>query len=200
MRPRWLRREEQVRVNHVAKAAKAPGKCQACGQPIPIGTPYKWVKGRYTSKQVRHETCPAWKKSELAGGHVAELYAAQEDIEAAVAGSPLPDEPPEGDEAWAEAVGAVEAVLAAVEAARELAEDVAGRYDEAAEPFSGGGPSGEKRDMTESWRDELEDAESTLQAAVDQMESAEGDDREGALDEARAAIEEAETASSSLEL
>lgn len=41
-----------------------PHNCDACGKPIEVGTPYKWIKpksGPYGGRQRnRHESCPPW--------------------------------------------------------------------------------------------------------------------------------------------
>jgi hypothetical protein len=41
------------RVNRVARARKSPGTCEHCRTVIEVGQPYRWWKGRYTSKHVR---------------------------------------------------------------------------------------------------------------------------------------------------
>lgn len=66
-----------------------PLSCEACGKPIEIGTPYRWVKpksGPYGGrKRNRHEACPGWRASDLTSSPaLGTLYAAQEAAEDAL--------------------------------------------------------------------------------------------------------------------
>jgi hypothetical protein len=108
-----------MRIEHTTKARKSPGTCGACGKVIEAGEGYKSIKGRYTSRSVRHEACPDWKPSEMTGSDkLSRLYAAREQIEDAL-------ESFDGEDA--------SDLRDALENGESEASDVASEYTEAAE-------------------------------------------------------------------
>jgi hypothetical protein len=108
-----------MRIEHTTKARKSPGTCGACGKVIAAGEGYKSIKGRYTSRSVRHEACPDWKPSEMTGSDkLGRLYAAREQIEDAL-------ESFDGEDA--------SDLRDALENAESEASDVASEYNDAAE-------------------------------------------------------------------
>lgn len=106
---------------------QTPLRCEACGEPINIGDPYKWVAPRAHRatkgiKRNRHATCRGWKPSELTSSpHLATIYAAQEDAEEGLATI---------------SVNSLEDVDEAADSLREIAEQFADALQEAVESYA----------------------------------------------------------------
>ena len=66
-----------------------PPRCDHCGNPIEVGTPYKWIaprSGPYGgTKRYRHESCPTWQVWEYSNSLSALIAAAQHDAQEALA-------------------------------------------------------------------------------------------------------------------
>jgi hypothetical protein len=71
------------RIYNVKKSRKDQGACSKCGDPLPAGTPYRWIKPRYGRKRVRctkHEC--RFRASDLTSSDkLSRFYAAQEIVE-----------------------------------------------------------------------------------------------------------------------
>ena len=65
-----------------------PPRCDHCGNPIEVGTPYKWIaprSGPYGgTKRYRHESCPTWNVWEYSNSLSALIAAAQHDAQEAL--------------------------------------------------------------------------------------------------------------------
>lgn len=146
----------RARLLNTGKATKRPQpKCNKCGEVIEPGTRrWEW-SFRYGGTYTRHENCGAPRPSELTQGMVGGLYAAQEAIEDAV-GLPCAEDSVEAFDAWKADVSQ------ALSDAAEVARDLAGEYEAAAEPFGGEGENGERAESCNSWADALEDAASNV--------------------------------------
>ncbi len=154
-----------MRVQHTAKARKTPGTCSSCGKPIDVGAPYKSIKGRYTSRSVRHEACPDWKPSEMTGSDkLSRLYAAKESVEEAL-------ESFDGEDA--------SDLRDALETAGSEANDVASEYNDAAEACA-------------AVREQCEEHAGSAESFGSECESAAGDiedfDEDAAREEARGEV------------
>jgi hypothetical protein len=141
-----------MRINYVDKAAKDQGKCEHCGQAIPKGYGYKWIKPRYGGKRRRHLTCPSWRPSEMTSSKMSGVLAAQEGFDDFLSGW----NPEDG-------VGAVtDALSTAADEIRGVAEE----YRESAQNIEDGfghevymsQELNEKADELESWADDVENA------------------------------------------
>jgi hypothetical protein len=60
-----------------------PPRCDHCGNPIEVGTPYKWIQPRSGpyggAKRFRHQSCPDWHVWEYSNSLSAQIQAAQYD-------------------------------------------------------------------------------------------------------------------------
>lgn len=153
-----------MRVNHVTSARKSPGPCSACRKPIEAGQAYKWIKGRYTAKSIRHETCPDWKASEMTGSDkLSRLYSAKESVEDAI------------NEFSEDASD----LRSALEEAASEAQDVAQEYTDAAEACA-------------AIRDQCEEYASSAENFGSECDSTAGDiedfDEDAAREEARGEV------------
>jgi hypothetical protein len=136
-----------MRANYVERCNKSPGDCGKCGKTIKKGSPYRWAKGRYTSKKVRcGEVACVFRPSDLTGSDkLGRVYGAQEAAEDAL-GTWTPEDGVEGLQSLCD------------DMANELRE-VAQEYRDAAEAMGGAGAEmEEKADNLESWADTVESA------------------------------------------
>lgn len=73
-----------ARVNVVKSARKDQGTCEKCGDPLPVGSSYKWIEprafpGAASYKRKRCMKCPSWRPSETTSSTaLAAIYGAQE--------------------------------------------------------------------------------------------------------------------------
>lgn len=131
-----------MRVTKVKKARRSPGNCSRCGTVIAVGDPYLWFKFRRGPKRI-HCVMHYPKASELTtSDKLARLYAAQEELEAAIGR---------------------DAILEALDAAIMTAEEVGQEYEDSLRNMPDslqGGTTGQeiqdKIDACEAWRSELE--------------------------------------------
>jgi hypothetical protein len=147
-------------------------RCEACGQNIEIGDPYKWVAPRAHRatrgrKRNRHTGCPGWKPSELTSSqHLATVYAAQEQAEADLNAIEVPSDEDDAD-------GFVEEVEGVVQAFGEAVREAADSYRESAQAIEEGFGHATyqseelegKADDIDSWADEAESYSSTVTAS-----------------------------------
>lgn len=140
------------RVNTVAKARTDQGKCRACGDELPAGAAYRWIKPRYGSKVVRclKAECRFRSSDLTSSDKLARVYSAQETLEDAIAG-------------WDGEDG--EDVKQALTDAAEEIRDVASEYESSADSIESAFSSSstadecrEKAEALESWADEIESA------------------------------------------
>lgn len=136
-----------MRVVPVAKARKSPGDCSGCGKTIEAGESYKWVKGRFTAKLIRCNTC-RFKPGELTSSKLGAVYDAQETTHKVIGEWDGKD---------------VEDLKSALEELASVAREVAEEYRESAENIRASfteSPKAdeceEKADELEGWADELE--------------------------------------------
>jgi hypothetical protein len=135
-----------ARVHYVKKAAKDQGKCEKCGDALPVGSAYRWYsvgfRSHYKHRRCMKHTCTP-RTSELESSLLSSVYAAQEDAEGALGGDPEEDTSSLSD-----------ALSSVAEAAREVAE----QYRTQDESFGGGGAteSAERADSLEEYADNLE--------------------------------------------
>lgn len=148
-----------MRVNVVEKSNKDQGECGRCRKPIPKGSPYRWIKGRYTARQVRcmDHKC-AFRRSEMTGSKLSALYSAQETAEETLL---------EIDPASESAADDIKQALSDL---RDSAQEVADEYRESAdnirENFSESSTADEcdeKADEIENWLSEVESVEDTAE-------------------------------------
>lgn len=131
-----------ARVKTVQKSRKA-GKCSACGDPLPIGSAYRYFKPGFRTRLkvircMKPECTP--KASELTTSRMSEAYAAQEDAHAAI-----------------ESAETVDDLTSALEDAAGRASDLKDEYDQAIEAA----PMLEEQvqpqvDALEAWAETLE--------------------------------------------
>lgn len=69
-----------MRTNHVAKARKDQGTCSKCGQPIPKGATYKWLKGRYGPRRSYHASCVIPRSHTTGSAKLGQLWDAQDTL------------------------------------------------------------------------------------------------------------------------
>ena len=75
-----------TRITHVEKARKDAGPCGRCNAEIKKGTGYYWLAFRFGGRRVRCEKPECrFKRSDTTQSKLSEVYAAQEDAEAALA-------------------------------------------------------------------------------------------------------------------
>lgn len=114
-----------------------PLRCEACGENINIGDPYKWVAPRPHRaargfKRIRHRSCPGWKPSDLTSSqHLATIYAAQEAADDDIARLNLPVDKDE-TEAFADSLEEI------ANAAGDSIQEAADSYRESAEAIEEG--------------------------------------------------------------
>lgn len=136
-----------MRVNYVKKATgskKRPwpeeGKtCMKCRKPILKGEPYKWAKGRYSSKRIACGNC-SFSRSDLTDSIKAGIYSAFEDAATELENA---DESTDFE--------SIRDQIA--EAIREVEQQY---RDTSEEYFSGGGPQAEMADECDSAASEVE--------------------------------------------
>lgn len=137
----------RIKKTGTPRAGNAPFRCNKCGEPILKGQDrYEW-SFRYGGTHTRHVSCGAPRQSETTQGNTSQLYAAQEDIDDALAQDA-------GDDFDSWKSGVVDALNQAAETARELGSE----YEAAAEPFGGQGPNQERYEQCDEWADALESA------------------------------------------
>lgn len=161
--------------------------CNSCGEPIEIGTAYKWVAPRAHKqargvKKNRHETCPAWRPSELTSSPVLSLiYGAEEaaDDDHGRLDTPTTSE---GAESYLDDLRAIADAMA--EAVREAG---AMRLESSEAIEEGFGHStyqseelAEQADALDGWADELESItfDEFYAEEVDEAEEVEEDEEE----------------------
>lgn len=179
-----------MRVNTVEKARKSPGNCSRCNREIAVGEPYRWAKGRYTSKKVRCMAEPCrFRQSDLTGSDkLSRVYAAQENVEDVLA-TWTPEDDVEGSFLQ-------DALNDAAEQIKEVGEEYQQSADNILDAFSGGSATAdelqEKAESLDSWATTLEDAANEIEPFNEEFdvefdaESVERDDperREGESDE-----------------
>lgn len=109
-----------------------------CGHVIQPGERFYWWKFRYGGKQVRcMEHSP--QQYELTQSKMSTVYQAMDEAR--------------------NNLGTLEETKAAIESLASTVEEVVQEYRDAAEPFGGGGPNGEKAEELEGWLDELQQFE-----------------------------------------
>lgn len=104
-----------ARINHVTKAQKDQGPCSKCGTEIKKGASYKWFQKQRQPRRVACERC-TFKDSDLAGGRMADVYAAREEAEDAM-----------------ENVASIDDVRDALQNAIDRANELAEEYEQSAE-------------------------------------------------------------------
>ena len=125
--------------------------CDSCREPIPVGTPYKWIapkSGPYGGRRMeRHESCPTWQVWEYSSSLSARLAQISYDFAQATATFETPEE-------------VTEALTDAAEAVRELAEE---KRESASSIEDGFGHAtyqsdelNEIADSLDTWADEIE--------------------------------------------
>ena len=170
--------------------------CDKCHQPILKGTQYVQCMEFMRNPTRRHETC-GYKPSEtVSSEHLQNLYAAQEDIQAAI----ITRDP--------------EQIVEAVDSAKSTADDESSSYQESAdnkeEYFPGSSDEiQEKVEACDNWSSELDSALDELNACKDEYDEIPGPwdteaedapthrSQDEIIDEM---IEKAEDANSSLEI
>ncbi len=139
-----------MRTTHVKSARKHQGTCESCGQPIPQGSSYKWVKPRRKAKRKRHVGCPSWRPSELTtSNQLSIVYGGQEVAEAEVAAWDGYDT----SDLRSILETMAEAINEAAEAYRESASNI---EDGFGHPTSMSEELVEKAEALESWASDLE--------------------------------------------
>lgn len=132
-------------------------KCGKCGNEIEVGAPYKWVKtksGPYGGTvKYRCSTCPVWRPSELSSSKMAEIMAAQEELD---------DQLPA-----AESVDDLESLR---DNLAEAIRGVAEQYEESASNMEDGFGHETEQSM------ELRERAESLEAWADEVESVDFDD------------------------
>lgn len=145
-----------ARVTHVAKAqaSKNARVCRTCNQPIEVGMAYKWFATRIGRSSIRknyHSGCNIPRSAFTTSDKLAQLYDAQDTI----------------DNAYGK-----DDIAAALDEAADIAESVAGEYEESADNIVEGFghetmQSEEIREKAESctaWADVLRDAQSEIES------------------------------------
>jgi len=126
------------------RATKVTGaknlSCRKCGHAIKTGEHYKKAKPRYGSPMFWCDNCVPRDSELTSSDKKSRLYEARENIEDLLA-----------TDDWT-----AEDVEQAFSDAADVANEVAGEYEEAAEAFQGGGPNGEMKELVEEWASELE--------------------------------------------
>lgn len=130
------------RINTVEKSRK-PQTCGKCGDKIPVGSPYRWIKPRYGGARTRcQKPACAFRPTDLSSAKTARIEEAIEDAEQAVQDAASHDE--------------IQTVLQEV---ADVAREVADEYQEASDNWAGGAGHeeySEKADACGSFADELE--------------------------------------------
>lgn len=139
-----------AKITHVAASRKAPGKCEECGVRLPVGSGYKHMSVGFRGvKRVRCTNCPDWKLSERESGHVASVYAAQEDAHERIDTLTFDDDPSPED---------VESALVDIlQDVATAAEEASEAYGEAFDNMPEGLQQGDTGQQLEQMKDSLED-------------------------------------------
>lgn len=142
-----------ARINHVQKAQKDQGPCSKCGKQIVKGDPYKWFQKQRAPKRIACASC-TFRDSDLAGGRMADVYAAREEAEDAM-----------------QTASTIEDVREALQNAVDRANELADEYEQSAENI--------RERFTESaTADECEEKASAVRDWANEMESAMDNDCE----------------------
>jgi hypothetical protein len=137
-----------MRVNTVKKCRKAQGTC-GCGKEIKKGDAYKWAQGRYGPRMVKCDNC-GFRPSELCGGKLSEVYAAQEEAE-----DSLGNWAPEGGKE-----GLEELCTALAERLNEIADEYQESCDNIRDTFTDSPTADECEEKADQLRDWASEAES----------------------------------------
>lgn len=160
-----------MRINVVEKSNKDQGECGRCHKTLPKGAPYRWIKGRYTSRQVRcMEHGCAFRRSEMTNSKLSALYSAIEAAEDVL-----------GD-VDCTVDGAADAIKSALSDMRDSAQEVADEYRESAESIRESFSESATADECDEKADEIENWLSEVESAEDGCEDFEAEEFEDAVD------------------
>jgi methyl-accepting chemotaxis protein len=186
-----------MRITHVKKARKDQGYCSRCRDPLPVGSPYRWIKFRFGGKIRRcmKYTCRFRGSDMTTSDKRSDFYLAQEQAEDALeAIRVILSDDLDADTLHGEFVD----LASTLGESADLAEQVRDGFEESAmnleEYFSGSyqiDEINEKSQAAEEYAGELQEAQSAAEQFADRMNAQEGEDEpdwsvaevEGILDE-----------------
>lgn len=162
------------RINYVKKSRIDQGSCGRCGDALPKGTPYRWIKFRYGGKQKRcMKLSCMFRNSDLTqSDKLSRVYGAGETIEDAMKNVDVLDGEPR------ESIDNARLLMEAVDEALGEIEEVADEYNESADNIEyefDYSPTAElcreNAENLESWHSDLDQAKDELENAIDTVES-----------------------------
>jgi len=145
------------RVNVVPKSRKSV-TCSKCGTVVPVGSSYRWIKPRYSSKLIRcmAEDC-CFRPTDLSSAKVAAIYEAIEDAEATISLATCLDD-----------------IQMALGDVVSIAQDTASEYQGASDNWAGGNGNEEfqdKAETCENFANELESWEPSGETDEEEVRS-----------------------------
>jgi chromosome segregation ATPase len=157
-----------ARIHRIAKSRKEQ-RCMNGGHVIEVGSSYLWMNPRYRGKMV---TCPVhpFKGSQMTGGKLSGVYAANEDLEETMSHFGEPME-----------AGDLDSLAEAVQSAADEVRTVAEEYEESATNIEDGfghetfmsSELREKAEEVEGYASELEESGQGLESAATELREAE---------------------------
>lgn len=175
-----------MRITYVNKARKDQGKCGNCGDPLPAGSAYRWIKFRFGSKRIRcmKRSCRFRNSDMTTSDKLSDIYLAQKDCEDVieevfqVVGTIIPEEG-----VWPETIRAeLERLADQLDESRGTAEQVAEGYEESAyaleEYFSGSARIDEINEKANAAREYSDQIEEKAREIRNMIANFEGDEPE----------------------